>query len=221
MHPQAATACQLSCLKDWGMGLVGYFSKGMILGCTSCLQTIVKILKCRGNILIFISVTIRNGHPPLDLLLLSLTLVAYEKNPKHREILVLLRHLKNSSLFCVCVEAAGFTKLSYYLPCVTSALHCREQKEQLCYTEFNHLFFSDCRSTEHSVHFRLCLQPSLAAARKKTNLFVKKISYSSGLSSKAATKSMLLANWWSQQYRNPWKYKFIVCGGTINPRSKR
>lgn len=117
-----------------------------------------------------------------------------KKNPKHREILVLLHHLKNSSLFCVCVEAAGFTKLSYYLPCVTSALHCREQKEQLCYTEFNHLFFSDCRSTEHSVHSRLCLQPSLAAARKKTNLFVKQISYSSGLSSKAATKSMLLAD---------------------------
>lgn len=81
---------------------------------------------------------------------------------------MLLHHLKNSSLFCVCVETAGLPKLSCYLPCATSALHCREQKEQLCYTEFNDLFLSDCRGTEHSVHSRLCLQPSLAAAREKT-----------------------------------------------------
>lgn len=90
------------------------------------------------------------------------------KKPKHTEILVLLHHLKNSSFFCVCMETAGFPKLSRYLPCVTPALHCREQKEQLCYTEFNDLFFSECRGTKHSVDSRVCLQSSLPAAREKT-----------------------------------------------------
>lgn len=140
--------------------MVGYFSKGMFPGCASCLQTTVKI---------FTFDTIRYGHPPLDSLLFSWRLVAAEKkqNP-NREILVLLHHLKNSSLFCVCVEPAGLPKLSCYLPCVTSALHCREQKEQLCYTEFSDLFLSDCRGTKHSVCSRFCLQPSPAAAREKT-----------------------------------------------------
>lgn len=140
-----------------------------------------------------------------------------KKNPKHREILVLLHHLKNSSLFCVCMETAGFgfPKLSCYLPCVTWTLHCREEKEQLCYTDFRDLFFSHCRGTKHSVNSRLCQQQV-----RKHSLFVKQISYGSGLSSKAATKAIPLAKWWSQQYRNPWKYEFIVHGETINLRSK-
>lgn len=145
-----------------------YFSKGMFTGSASCLQTTVKILKGRGNTLIFTSDTIRYGHPPLHLPSFSLRLVRHMEKKPQREILVLLHHLKNSSLFCVCMETAGLPKLSCHLPCVTSALHCREQKEQLCYTEFKELFFSGCRGTKRSVHSRLCLHSSLAAANEKT-----------------------------------------------------
>lgn len=107
-----------------------------------------------------------------------------KNNP--REILVLLHHLKNSSLFCVCMEIAGFPKLFFYLPCVTSALHCREQKEQLCYTEFNNLFFSDCRALNILCIPGSAFSPALQQQERKPSLFVKQIC-SSGLSPKAAT----------------------------------
>lgn len=50
-------------------GMGGYFSKEMFPGSVSCLQTAVKILRGRGNTLIFTSDTIKYGYPPLNLLL--------------------------------------------------------------------------------------------------------------------------------------------------------
>lgn len=87
------------CCHVWktGVGLAGYFSKGMFPGSASCLQTTVKILKGRGNTLIFTSDTIRYGHLPLDLFSFSLVLVAYEKKPQTQRDFGVTASLKDAA----------------------------------------------------------------------------------------------------------------------------